>query len=196
MKTAHYLDRYRHATTEALAALVVTDRSGQVLQAGTAFDDLQSRTRQLKETGGTIFFCGNGASSAMASHMALDWLKAAEVRAMTPNDAVSLTAIGNDLGYENVFSLPISRIARMGDMLVTISSSGNSPSVVVAIDQARSQGLSVVTFSGFKADNKSRAMGDLNFYVPCRTYGIAECCHQVLLHAWLDQYLNVTEWQP
>ena len=51
--------------------------------------------------------------------------------------------------------------------------------------------MSVVTFSGLKPDNKSRKKGDLNFYVPAKTYGIVECAHQVLLHAWLDKYMGL-----
>ena len=54
--------------------------------------------------------------------------------------------------------------------------------------------MNVVTFSGLKPDNYSRRMGDINFYVPAKTYGIVECSHQVLLHAWLDKYMGVLEW--
>jgi D-sedoheptulose 7-phosphate isomerase len=82
-----------------------------------------------------------------------------------------------------------------GDLLATVSSSGNSPNVVNAIAAARKQGLKVITFSGMKPDNKSRRAGDLNFYVPASTYGIVECSHQVLLHAWLDCFMNVREWE-
>lgn len=191
MNAATYIDNYRRAIREALDALIVTDTNGESLETGIAFDMLCALTKRIKEAEGTLFFCGNGASSAMASHLALDWLKAAEVRAMASNDPVSLTAIGNDLGYENVFALPVRRLGRAGDLLATISSSGNSPSVLVAIEAARKKRLLIVTFSGFKPDNKSREMGDLNFYIPCTTYGVAECCHQVLLHAWLDQYLGI-----
>jgi D-sedoheptulose 7-phosphate isomerase len=59
---------------------------------------------------------------------------------------------------------------------------------------AREKGMGVVTFSGLKPDNQSRKMGDLNFYIPAKTYGIVECAHQVLLHVWLDKYMGVVEW--
>ena len=59
---------------------------------------------------------------------------------------------------------------------------------------ARQKKMKVVTFSGMKPDNSSRKLGDLNFYVPAMTYGIAECSHQILLHAWLDCFMKVCEW--
>ena len=55
--------------------------------------------------------------------------------------------------------------------------------------------MNIITFSGLKPDNQSRKMGDLNFYIPAKTYGIVECAHQVLLHIWLDQYMGVFEWK-
>jgi D-sedoheptulose 7-phosphate isomerase len=84
--------------------------------------------------------------------------------------------------------------SKKGDLLVTISSSGNSLNIIKSIEMAREKGMGVVTFSGLKPDNQSRKMGDLNFYIPAKTYGIVECAHQVLLHVWLDQYMGVVEW--
>ena len=55
--------------------------------------------------------------------------------------------------------------------------------------------MKVVTFSGLRPDNISRKLGDLNFYIPAKTYGIVECAHQVLLHLWLDQYMQIYEWE-
>jgi D-sedoheptulose 7-phosphate isomerase len=67
--------------------------------------------------------------------------------------------------------------------------------VLRAIEAAQAKGLRVVTFSGLKPDNRSRSAGDLNFYVRAWSYGIVECAHQVLLHAWLDQFMEVREWE-
>ena len=131
----------------------------------------------------------------MASHMALDWSKRGGVRSLAFNDMAFLTALGNDLGYDEVFAQPVEWFGEEGDLLATISSSGNSPSVVKAIAAARKRGIKVVTFSGMNPDNKSRLAGDLNFYVPAWTYGIVECGHQILLHAWLDRYSNEREWE-
>lgn len=190
-----YFAHFRAALERALEATTVTDLSGRILTTTDGLDQITAVAQQLRTNAGAMYFCGNGASSAMAGHMALDWLKAGEMKAISFNDSAVLTAVANDTGYENVFSLPISRLGRAGDLLVTISSSGNSPNVLTVIPVAREKGMKVISFSGLKPDNRSRVMGDFNFYVPCKTYGIAECCHQILLHAWLDQFLGITtEW--
>lgn len=186
-----YFAHYREAIERALESTTVTDLSGRILTTTDGLDQITAVAQQLRTNAGAMYFCGNGASSAMAGHMALDWLKAGEMKALSFNDSAVLTAVANDTGYENVFSLPISRLGRVDDMLVTISSSGNSPNILAAIPVARERGMRVVTFSGLKPDNRSRLLGDYNFYVPCKTYGIAECCHQILLHAWLDQFLGL-----
>src|SRR5229473_3137086 len=74
---------------------------------------------------------------------------------------------------------------------IAITSSGNSPNIVRALDTARSIPMQIVTVSGKGADNRARALGDLNFYVPSQRYGWVECAHQLILHYWLDQYLNL-----
>jgi len=190
-----YLSHFTAALHAALAGTVVTGPNGGALAAADGIERITEIAREKHAGRQSMFFCGNGASSAMAGHMALDWLKAGEMKAISFNDPAVLTAVANDIGYENAFSLPLSRLGQAGDLLVTISSSGNSPSVLAAITVARERDMTVVTFSGLSPDNRSRQLGDYNFYVPCKTYGIAECCHQVLLHAWLDHFLNITsEW--
>jgi D-sedoheptulose 7-phosphate isomerase len=67
-----------------------------------------------------------------------------------------------------------------------VSSSGNSANIVQAIESARKMGLTIVTMSGMASNNSSRALGDLNFWIPADTYGTVESSHQVLLHCWLD----------
>ena len=102
-----------------------------------------------------------------------------------------LTATANDVAFEEVFALPLRRLGRAGDLLITISSSGNSPNILRALETARSMSIQIVTLTGMCADNRARALGDLNFYVPSRRYGWVECAHQLVLHYWLDQYLNL-----
>jgi D-sedoheptulose 7-phosphate isomerase len=126
--------------------------------------------------------------------MTLDWAKNARVDSRCFSDAALLTATLNDLGPDHLFAGPLLWHGHAGDLLVTISSSGNSPNILEALRVARQLRMKVVTLSGLKPDNKSRALGDLNFYVPAMTYGIVECAHQFLLHAWLDCYLGIEEW--
>tara|TARA_Y100000031_G_C8167177_1_gene359948 strand:- start:434 stop:1051 length:618 start_codon:yes stop_codon:yes gene_type:complete len=147
-------------------------------------------TEEMKVSGGTMYFVGNGASATMASHMSADATKNGKLRAKTFNDQSLLTAISNDIDYTEVYALPIIRFGRPEDILVTISSSGNSPNIVRAIEEAQKLGIKVVTLSGMKENNKSRQMGDLNFWIPADFYGIVESSHQTVLHSWLDRYLH------
>jgi D-sedoheptulose 7-phosphate isomerase len=88
-----------------------------------------------------------------------------------------------------VFSLPLQRVGRAGDLLVAISSSGNSPNIVRALDTARGLGVAAVTLTGLRPENRARSLGDLNFYVPLTRYGLVESAHQIVIHHWLDEYL-------
>ena len=137
-----------------------------------------------------MFFCGNGASATMSEHMSHDWFQNAQINTYSVSETSHLTAISNDLSYEDVFAYRIDRICSEKDILVTISSSGNSPNVVKAIQTARKKGTFIITVSGKGQDNSSRANGDLNFYVPLNTYGMVESAHAVLIHGALDYFLD------
>jgi len=189
-----YYENYVSAFSAALAGLEVTDTKATALDPESAFAELCRRTHELHHSGRTQFMCGNGASSALSNHMALDWSKNAGVKTMSFSDSAVLTALGNDIGYEEVFATPLRWYGQAGDQLVTISSSGNSPNILRAIATARELGLSVITLSGLRPDNKSRKLGDLNFYVPAKTYGVVEAIHQVLLHLCIDRFMGIKEW--
>jgi phosphoheptose isomerase len=134
----------------------------------------------------TVFLIGNGASASMASHFAADMAKNGHIRTEVFSDPALFSAVANDLGYDQVFSEPLRRRCRPGDMLVAISSSGRSPNVLVAGQLARESGLHLVTLSAKDADNPLRGLGTLNIYVPADTYGEAETCHAAILHHWMD----------
>lgn len=194
MKHENYFTNYRSAISASLAALEATDAHGEPLTHDEAFDAWVRSTRALPERNRKQFICGNGASAAFANHMALDWTKNGKVTTHSFSDSALLTAVSNDLGVEAIFSSPLRWYGQKGDQLVAITSSGNSPNIIAAIKVARELGIYVVTLSGLKRDNACRSLGDLNFYVPAKTYGVVECAHQVLLHSWLDQHLDIEEW--
>ena len=189
-----YLRQYTDSVQRCLRALSVTDRSGTDLGQDDGLDALCALSAGIRDAARKQYLCGNGASSAFANHMALDWTKNGGVPTHAFSDSALLTAMGNDLGYEEAFSAPLSWYAKSGDLLVTISSSGNSANILKTIEVARLKGMGVVTFSGMSPDNRSRGLGDLNLFVPAFTYGIVECAHQVLLHIWLDRFMGVEEW--
>ena len=173
-----------------LNEMVVTN-SGKILDNEAGIDAWVALTRTTKAENKNFYFVGNGASAAMAAHMSADAAKNGELKSQCFNESSLMTAIGNDIDYKEVFAYPLNRFANDGDVLITISSSGNSPNIVRAIEVAKEKGMKVVTLSGMKEDNKSREMGDLNFWIPSKSYGIVESSHQCLLHCWLDKYMEL-----
>jgi D-sedoheptulose 7-phosphate isomerase len=134
-----------------------------------------------------ILFIGNGGSAAIASHCAADWLVNGRIAAMCFNDGALLTCIGNDLGFGQVFSVPIEIHGRPDDLLVAVSSSGKSQDILAGVRAARAADMKVLTLSGFGEDNQLRAMGHVNIHVPCHDYGEVETTHLGILHEILSR---------
>ena len=185
-----FFKQFNSTVYQSLENCIATDANQNVLETGAAMDAWCRRTEKLKKDNSTMYLIGNGASSQMAGHMSADAAKNGQIRAQAFHETSLMTAVSNDISYENVFAYPLGRFADPGDVLVTISSSGNSPNIMKAIEVAQELGLDVITLSGKGADNKSRDKGVLNFYVPSNSYGVVECAHQVILHSWLDQYMD------
>jgi D-sedoheptulose 7-phosphate isomerase len=169
---------------------VTTAKSGSPLSVTDAFGRAIDLARQAHARGNKLMFIGNGGSAAIASHMAIDYTKNGNMRSLAFNDGSSITCLGNDLGYENVFAKQIEMHARAGDLLIAISSSGKSPNILRGVEAARRVGCDVITLSGFGADNPLRGLGDINFYVPAGEYGFVEITHLSLCHAVLDLALG------
>lgn len=188
---AEYNRDYIDLIHKGLEKLVVTDDKGTQIAVEDGmriWSDMVHRIRQ--ETGGLIFFCGNGASASIAEHMSHDWFQNAFVNTTTCAELSHVTAISNDIGYEEVYRYRVKRILSEKDMLVGISSSGNSLNIINAVEAASENGAFTITVSGMKEKNKVRSMGKLNFYVPLMHYGEVESAHAVLLHSVLDYYLE------
>ncbi|GIX46870.1 MAG: hypothetical protein KatS3mg131_1081 [Candidatus Tectimicrobiota bacterium] len=181
---------YLHELHGYLCRIDVTDWHGRRL----SFDQGMSRAVELLATAGTsgkILLVGNGGSAAIASHLHNDLCKEAGLRAMVFYDQPLLTALANDLGYEEVFAHALARWSTPGDLLLAISSSGQSANILRAVEVATLHGCRVITFSGFSPTNPLRRLGDVNFYVPAHTYGFVEVAHMVLAHGLADQLLAV-----
>ncbi len=133
-----------------------------------------------------LFFVGNGGSSAIASHMTADFMKNGGMKTYSLYDNAVTTCMGNDYGYEYIFSKPLEFLLREGDLLIAISSSGNSESICNAIYVAKEKKATVITFTGFRPDNRARRLGDLNIYVPSEKYGIVESIHNLMLQQIVD----------
>lgn len=134
-----------------------------------------------------ILFIGNGGSNAICSHMMEDYMKIASIPTLSFSDPALITCFSNDYGYENALKEWINFSFQKGDLLIALSSSGESANILNAVEKHISLGGNVVTLSGFKSENTLSKLGSVNFLVAEENYGIVECFHQVILHAILDE---------
>ncbi len=171
---------------KVLLRLSISDCQTEELCPDAAFELWQHSAVGLRNKKGTIFFVGNGASASMASHFAADLAKNAGIRTEVFSDLALLTALANDFGYEQVFAEPLRLHMQKNDILVAVSSSGQSANIINAVLVAKEKNGMVVTLSAMAADNPLRQLGDLNFYVAAQDYGLAESAHAVILHHWMD----------
>ena len=192
MSVDHYTS-YFDALKNISSRIEVTNGSGEIEELSQAMNRTMGDMRKCHADNKRIIFVGNGGSAGITSHMATDYAKNGQLRTLVFSDPAMLTCLSNDLGYENVFAYPVELHGVSGDILIAISSSGQSKNILNAVTAAKKIGMSVLTLSGFDSDNPLRAMGDLNLYVPSREYGFVEITHLVLLHALLDTHMG---WSP
>ena len=143
------------------------------------------------QSGKKIIVVGNGGSAAMASHVAVDFTKAAGIRAINFNEADLITCFANDYGYEHWVAKALEAYADPGDLAILISSSGKSPNIVKGAEKAKKIGVSVITVSGFLSANPLRKLGDLNLWVDSTEYNIVEMTHHVWLLAVIDYLIEI-----
>lgn len=169
--------------------------NNQILEANSFFQKINEVLLNLRSNKNKIYFLGNGASSAFANHMALDFSKNGKILSRSLSDSAILTALSNDHSYESamVEFLKIEEVTK-DDLVITISSSGNSPNVVKALNYCKENCIKSLALSGLKHDNKSIAVANYSIYVPMKTYGMVECIHQIFLHLILDESMGIFEW--
>lgn len=143
-----------------------------------------------KQEKSQIFFVGNGGSSAIASHMTADFMKNGGMNTYSLYDNAVTTCMGNDYGYEFVFSKPLAFLGKENDLLVAISSSGSSQNIINTVEIAGTKGLEVITFTGFTPTNKIKQLGNFNVYVPSARYGIVESIHNLMLQQIVDTIMG------
>lgn len=144
--------------------------------------------------GKRVYSAGNGGSAAISDHLCCDWMKgthvphkpAFKVQSLSANVAI-VTAFANDYSYQETFSKQVEMLGEPGDVLVLISSSGNSPNIIHAAEAAKAKGLKVIGLCGF-AGGKLATVADVAIHVPANNYGISEDVHQMVMHA-IAQFL-------
>ena len=143
------------------------------------------------EHGNKAIIIGNGASAAIASHVAVDLTKNAGVRCINFNESGIITCFANDYGYEHWVENALNYYGDKGDVLIAISSSGASMNIINGCHAARKKEFSkVITLSGMDVDNPLKDMGDINLWVNSNEYNHIENLHQFWLLAVVELIIN------
>lgn len=165
--------------------------------------DRKKLTQALKlldaayERGATLYVCGNGGSASISNHLVCDHSKGGQTDTDLRPKVVSLatniemiTAIANDIAFDDVFAYQLRTLAEKGDVLLTISASGDSENVVRAAEWANKNGVEVISFTGFKGGRTAK-LAKVNLHVKGDNYGVVEDAHQSLMHI-LAQYVRLS----
>ena len=159
-------------------------------------DDLNSATLLVEDTKknkGKVIVVGNGGSAAMASHVSVDFTKAAKTRSINFNEADLITCFANDYGYENWVVEALRAYADSNDLIILISSSGQSDNIVNAAKLTQSMGMKLITLSGFSESNPLRRLGDVNLWIDSENYNFIEMTHHIWLLAIVDHVISRQE---
>jgi phosphoheptose isomerase len=160
-----------------------------------ALDKAAATLLEAYTRGAGVFACGNGGSASIANHLQCDHLKGIRTTTDLAPRVVSLsanvellTAIANDMGYEDVFVYQLQSQSGPGDVLIAVSSSGRSPNIVRALRWARDHGLRTIALTGFDGGD-AREVAEVSIHVDGTNYGIVEDLHQAIMHG-LAQYIR------
>ena len=147
-------------------------------------------------SGNMVYVCGNGGSAAISNHLVCDHLKGIKATTAVSPRVTSLssnieiiTAIANDIDYNDIFVFQLESLAQRGDLLITISASGDSENIVRALDWASANGLASISMTGFDG-GRSAKLADVNLHVGGDNYGVIEDVHQSIMHI-LAQYVRL-----
>ncbi|PXX44370.1 D-sedoheptulose-7-phosphate isomerase [Aquitalea magnusonii] len=140
----------------------------------------------VRAEGKDVYLLGNGGSAALVAHVQTDLVNKCRLRAHVLQEPSLLTCMSNDYGYANAYQELISRYIRSGDVVLAVSSSGQSANILQACDSALANEANIITLSGFSANNHLRSKGMINIWLPSDDYGMVEVGHQLILHYLSD----------
>lgn len=172
-------------------SLILQQAQVRILNKQVSFDEAYNHFIKLlievKENKNNVWWIGNGGSAAMCSHLSQDLMNKLKIKSMLINDASLLTCMANDFGYENVYLKPLETLANSNDILIAISSSGNSKNILSCVNFAKKRNIKTITLSGFSNENLLwNTESDLAFYLNSKLYGLVEIGHEALLHAIIE----------
>jgi D-sedoheptulose 7-phosphate isomerase len=177
----------------------VTARAAQELPA--VLGRISAALHECLHAGGKVLACGNGGSASDAQHLVAELVgrfrdeRRALAAVTLTADAATLTALGNDYGFERVFARQVEALARRGDVLIAISTSGNSPNVLQAAQAARSLGCTVVALTG-AGGGRLAQHADLLLKAPSSTVARIQEVHSLCIHVIceaLDELIRTPE---
>ena len=142
--------------------------------------------KKIKKNKKKVILVGNGGSAAMASHVSVDLTKMCKIRAVNFNEADLLTCFANDYGYENWVQEALSSYADRGDLLICISSSGESKNIINGAKFAKKKGFKGITLTGFDQKSKVRKIGHINLWLNSKNYNLIEMTHHIWLLSIVD----------
>jgi D-sedoheptulose 7-phosphate isomerase len=151
------------------------------------FTDLLFKTFQ---GGGKLFTCGNGGSHCDAMHFAEEWTgryrkDRKPMGALALGDASHVTCVANDFGFDHVFSRQLEGLGRKGDLLVGLSTSGNSKNVIMAMESAKKMGVGTVALLG-RDGGKMKSLADLSIIIPAETSDRIQEMHIKIIHTVIE----------
>ena len=151
--------------------------------------------QEISNSNKKVLIFGNGGSAAIASHFSVDLTKNAKHRCVNFNEAGLITCFANDYGFEHWAEKAVDFYGDEGDMLIVISSSGQSQNMINAVKAARNGSFhSVVTLSGFLETNPLKKLGDINLWANNKSYNFVENIHQIWLLAVTDLVIGKREY--
>ena len=186
-----YIEHINRGLSDSICKL-----NGKEVSMENFFTSTTNFLKNTEKNKGKIYFFGNGASASFSNHMALDWSKNGGILSFSLSDSSMLTALANDYSFEDSFLefLKINNPTN-NDLVITTSSSGNSPNIVSVLNYCSINNITTLGLSGLKEDNKSVQLSTYSLFVPMKTYGMVECIHQVFHHLLLDKYMKINEWE-
>ena len=145
----------------------------------------------VKKNKNKVIIFGNGGSAAIANHFSVDLTKISKIRCVNFNESSLLTCFSNDYGYENWVKKALEFHAKRGDLIILISSSGQSKNMINACKFAKKKKyFPIITLTGFKQNNPLRKLGNINFWINSKKFNFVENSHQLLLLSLVDATEN------
>jgi D-sedoheptulose 7-phosphate isomerase len=149
--------------------------------------NLENKILEIKKKNYSLFVYGNGGSAAVASHFNIDAFNKCGITSNTLGDKSLITCLANDYGFENLIKINISRFVTKKDLVILISSSGESRNMINAAKFCKNKKIFLITLTGFNKNNSLKKLGNVNLWVDSKKYNYIENIHQLWLLSVLDK---------